>query len=153
MSRGSYKAPHRVSSVPLWHKVVKWVGGMGLTTAVCVGLVYAASSNWNPGPIPAGATPSTGNVAPLVHGGQACASGQMVTGFDAMGSVVCGGSGGATGSWCGWSSDTNLDVVLCHGKNPLQGCPAGYKKVSGVYGGGDEMGFVSATGWQSCIQQ
>ena len=63
---------------------------MGLTTAVCVGLVYAASSNWNPGPIPSGATPATGNVAPLVHGGQTCAAGQMVTGFDATGSVVCG---------------------------------------------------------------
>ena len=73
---------------------------MGLTTVVCVGLVYAASSNWNPGPLPAGATPQTGNVKPPVYSGQTCPSGQMVTGFDASGSVVCGA---ATSTNYGWT--------------------------------------------------
>ena len=89
------------------------------TTVVCMGLVYAASSNWNPGPIPAGATPSTGNVAPLVHGGQACAAGQTVTGFDATGSVACGVAGGSSSTWVTFDGRAASCTTACtlYGEN------------------------------------
>lgn len=50
--------------------------------------VFAFAANWAPG-APQGA-PSAGNVYPPIYSDQACPTGQLVTGADAMGKFICG---------------------------------------------------------------